>query len=254
MQILETWLIERLKENVYTSLEAANSKCKEVVAEINHKVIKGCPNTRWELFEMYDKPQMKELCDGVFTACDYVAFKSVPANYHLKYDNHYYSVNYTYFGRPVILKATMSTISICDENNRLLCTHDRMYKQYPKYSTDPEHMPPSHRFYNEVNKYNGDYYRKWASAIGPEMNRMIEIVLHASSYEEQSYNSCNGILHMCDGKPKYICNKAAARCIELNSCKYTYFKRVLNEMMNEKKSEKETLPEHKNMRGKDFYK
>ena len=203
---------------------------------------------------MYDKPQMKPLPDGLFTPCDYVAFKSVPPNYHLCYDNHYYSVNYTYFGKPVILKATLSTISICDENNRLLCTHDRLYRQYPKYSTKPEHMPPEHRFYSEVNKYNGDYYRRWATTIGPEMRRLIEIVLHASSYEEQSYNSCNGILHMCDGKPKYICNKAAAKCIELNSCKYTYFRRVLNEMMNEKANGKETLPEHKNIRGKDFYK
>lgn len=254
VQILETWLIEQLKENVYTSLEAANSKCREVVADINHKAIEGCPYTRWEMFEMYDKPQMKTLSDGLFSPCDYVAFKSVPANYHLKYDNHYYSVNYTYLGKPVILKATMTTISICDENNRLLCTHDRLYKTYPKYSTKSEHMPPDHRFYSEVNKYNGDYYRRWASAIGPEMSRMIEIVLHASAYEEQNYNACNGILHMCDGVPKYICNKAAAKCIELNSCKYTYFKRVMNEMMNEKKSGRDALPDHKNMRGKDFYK
>ena len=134
------------------------------------------------MFEMYDKPQMKPLSDGLFTPCDYVALKSVPPNYHLCYDNHYYSVNYTYFGKPVILKATMSTISICDENNRLLCTHARLYRQYPKYSTKPEHMLPDHRFYSEVNKYNGDYYRKWATAIGPEMLRLIEIVLHAFSW------------------------------------------------------------------------
>lgn len=68
-------------------------------------------------------------------------------------------------------------------------------------------------------------------------------------------NSCNGILHMCDGKSRILCNRAAQKCIDLKSCKYTYFKRVLNEMLNNEVSESsESLPDHKNIRGKDFYK
>lgn len=255
VQIVETWVIEKLKEHVYTSLLAANSACKEIVAEINSRAIQGCKYTRKEMFEMYDKPQMKPLSDGYFSQCDYIAFARVPNNYHLLYDNHYYSVNYTYYDKPVILKATMSTITICDSNNRLICTHDRAYKPFPKYITKSEHMPPQHLFYREVNGHDGNYYRRWASAIGSSMSNFIEIILHSSEHEEQSYNSCNGILHMCDGKSRILCNGAAQKCIDLKSCKYTYFKRVLNEMLNNEVSESsESLPDHKNIRGKDFYK
>lgn len=254
VQIVETWLVEKLKEHVYTTFQAANSLCKEVVAEINDKAIQGCQYTRKEMFEMYDKPQMKPICDGYFSPCDYVSFSRVPENYHLKYDNHYYSVNYTYYGKPVILKATMNKITICDEHNKLICTHSRAYNPFPKYITKNEHMPQKHLFYKEVNEHDGDYYRRWASAIGSDMALMIETVLHSSEHEEQSYNSCNGILHMCDGKSHTICNSAARKCIELKSCKYTYFKRMLNEMLNKNSGTNESLPEHKNLRGKDYYK
>ncbi len=37
---------------------------------------------------------------------------------------------------------------------------------------------------------------------------------------------------MCDGKSKVIVNMAARKCIELNSCKYSYFKRILNDILN----------------------
>ena len=255
VQLLETWLLKKLKENVYSSFASANEACKKIIADINDRKPTGWEHSRKEMFELYDKPQMKKLSDGAFTTCDYVAFDHIPANYHLPYDGHYYSVLYTYYNRPAILKAPMTEIRICDENNRLLCTHSRSYKKFPKYITNDEHMSPEHRFYKEVNMHDGDYYRRWASVIGKDMFTLIDTVLHSSKHEEQSYNSCNGILHMCDGKSKVIVNMAARKCIELNSCKYSYFKRILNDILNNGgRPSGDSLPEHKNIRGKDFYK
>ena len=63
---------------------------------------------------------MKALPAGHFTVCDYKYFLRVPDNYHLECDGHYCSVAYTMHGKPALLKAAMSEIRICDENNRLL--------------------------------------------------------------------------------------------------------------------------------------
>lgn len=255
VQVVETWVIEKLKEHVFTDLDQANEFCKKVVMEYNNRCMRGSKNTRKEMFEMYDKPEMKPLCDGNFSICEYKAYTSVPNNYHLEFDHHYYSVNYTYFGKPVILKATMFDITICDENNRLICTHKRAYFVFPKYITKEEHMPANHGYYKEVNSRDGDYYRRWAKAIGEDMSRFIEIILRSSEHEEQMYNSCNGILHMCDNKSHVICNAAADKCYKLNSCNYSSFKRLLTQMINDtKNSQKNNLPEHKNIRGKDYYK
>ena len=255
VQYLETWLIEELKKNVYYSFEAANQTCRQIIADINDRKPKGWEYTRKQAFELYDKPNMKTLSDGSFTLCDYVAFNAVPPNYHLPYDGHYYSVLYTYYNKPVILKATMTEIRICDENNRLICTHPRSYKRFPKYITNDSDMPEEHRFYQEVNNKDGNYYRRWASAIGPDMNLFIDKVLHSSEHEEQMYFSCNGILHMCDGQSRTIANQAARKCIELNSCRYSYFKRIFNEMLNHNGSDSDDpLPTHENIHGKDYYK
>ena len=126
---------------------------------------------------------------------------------------------------------------------------------HSKYITNDSDMPEEHRFYQEVNNKDGNYYRRWASAIGPDMNLFIDKVLHSSEHEEQMYFSCNGILHMCDGQSRTIANQAARKCIELNSCRYSYFKRIFNEMLNHNGSDSDDpLPTHENIHGKDYYK
>ena len=98
---------------------------------------------------------MKPLAGESFVLCDYKYFARVPNNYHLLYDGHYYSVLYTYYNQPAILKATMAEIRICDRNNKLICTHRRSYKEFPKYITRQEHMAPEHQYYKEVNSKDG---------------------------------------------------------------------------------------------------
>ena len=148
----------------------------------------------------------------------------------------------------------MYEIRIVDENNRLICTHQRSYRKFPKYITRDEHMAPDHRFYKEVNAKDGDHYRNWARMIGEDMYKLIDIILHSVKHEQQAYNSCNGILHMCDGRSKVLANEAAKKCIELGSAKYTYFKKIFNEFLNNDSSISKALPEHENLWGKDFYK
>lgn len=254
---LETHLIEKLKEKVYTSLEQINEDVKIIIADINERKYEKKSGNRKDLFEAYDKPHMKPLPGGRYATCEYKAFIKVPDNYHLEFDGHYYSVLYTYYGKPAILKATLSEIRICDENNRLICTHQRSYKQFPLYITDDTHMPPAHQYYKMVNTKNGDYYRRWASAIGPNMEVLIDAVLKRSRHEEQAYNSCAGILHACKEIPRHYAEEAALKCVEMKSCQYSSFKKSLNATVDShkfgEKANSGQLPNHQNIRGKDHY-
>ena len=66
--------------------------------------------------------------------------------------------------------------------------------------------------------------------------------------------SCNGILHMCKNNPKAFSDTAAKICLESHIYSYTDFKKMLTKLINEKKTNRsETLPEHKNIRGKSHY-
>ncbi len=258
VRFLETHLVERLKENIYTSLASLNRETQRIIAAINQDGFrdkKDIRRTRMHAFETYDRPKMKPLPHGNFTACDYRYFLRVPDNYHLEYDGHYYSVSYTRHGRPAMLKATMSEIRICDENNKLLTTHPRSYKDFPRYITKEEHMPPEHLYYRELNAHDGAYYRRWASAYGEPMVTLIDRVLRSVKHEEQAYNSCKGILHMCEDVPRHVVEEAAQDCIDACACQYTYFKKALSRLVNHAREGTSPghLPEHENIRGRDSY-
>ena len=158
---------------------------------------------------------------------------------------------------PAMLKATMSEIRICDENNRLLCKHPRSYKKFPLYITDEGHMPSEHIYYKELNAHDGGYYRRWASVYGTPMAILIDTILKSVKHEEQAYNSCKGILHMCKNVSDHVVTEAAQLCIDANACKYSYFKRTLSRLANNESDANEpgiTLPEHENIRGREYFK
>lgn len=252
---LETHLLEDLKDKVYYTLDEINHDVRLKVAELNARKFQKQSHSRIEVYERYDKPQMHPLSNGSFAMCEYKYFAKVPNNYHLPYDGHYYSVMYTYYGQPAILKATMAEIRICDRNNKLICTHRRSYTDFPKYITKAEHMKPEHQYYHDVNSKDGSYYRRWAASYGPYTAKLIDNVLLASEHEEQAYNSCNGMLHMCTNQSKLLVEEAAKLCVEANACRYSYFKKALNNLkQGAATSGEQKLPEHKNLRGKEIYK
>ena len=256
VRYLETHLIEKLKEKIYTSFEDLNADIKKIVAVLNARPFQNQAFSRQEMFIKYDKPCMKPLPGGEYTTCDYKAVLKVPNNYHIDYDGHYYSVLYTYCGKPAILKATPSEIRICDQYNRLICTHRRSYKDFPLYITTDAHMPPEHLYYQEINSKDGNYYRRWASVFGPSMSELIDRILKSSKHEEQAFNACAGILHRVKAIPKGIAEEAARKCIEMNSCRYSTYRQVLKKMECDEhpESSPESLPSHENIRGKDYYK
>ena len=253
VRYLETHLVEKLKEKIYISLEELNSDVQKIVVDLNSRKLQNKNYSRTDAFIKYDKPCMKPLPGGCFTVCDYKTVTRIPDNYHVEYDNHYYSVVYTHCGKSAILKATASEIRICDGYNRLICKHKRSYREFPKYITEDSHMRPEHLYYKEVNEKDGAYYRRWASVFGSNMSEFIDRLLKASKHEEQAYNACAGILHSIKDTPHGIVEETARQCIEMNSCRYKTFKQVLNRMQTGSVST-EHLPEHENIRGKGFYK
>lgn len=250
---IETHLLEKLKGRRFSSFSELNAEISIIIDELNNREFSKEKGNRKELFDKYDKPALKPLPHESLKPYTYV-IKTVPNNYHFEYDNHYYSVPHTYYKQEVTLKASYFDIIICDSMNHLICTHKRAYKPFPKYITKEEHMPESHRYYYLENKMNAESYKSWAKSYGPNVYELICMVIGTFRYEEQSYKSCNGILHLCKNNPKVFSDTAAKTCLESHIYNYTHFKKQLYNLMNQKKTNSSgTLPEHKNIRGKSHY-
>ncbi len=250
---IETHLLEKLKGRRFSSFSELNAEISIIIDELNNREFSKEKGNRKELFDKYDKPALKPLPHESLKPYTYV-IKTVPNNYHVEYDHHYYSVPHTYYKQEVTLKASYFDIIICDSMNHLICTHKRAYKPFPKYITKEEHMPESHRYYYLENKMNAESYKSWAKSYGPNVYELICMVIGTFRYEEQSYKSCNGILHLCKNNPKVFSDTAAKTCLESHIYNYTHFKKQLYNLMNQKKTNSSgTLPEHKNIRGKSHY-
>ena len=72
----------------------------------------------------------------------------------------------------------------------------------------------------ELNAHDGAYYRRWATVYGDAMVTLIDRILRGVKHEEQAYNSCKGILHLCNDVPRHIVEEAAQTCIDASACKY----------------------------------
>lgn len=86
------------------------------------------------------------------------------------------------------------------------------------------------------------------------MSKLIDTVLLVPQHEEQAYNSCNDILHMCTDRPKLLAEEAKL-CVESGACRYSYYKKALHKMTDGGTSahSRQKLPEHENLRGAEIY-
>ena len=252
VKFVEDRIIPRL--DVYPSFEALNKELFRLIEESNNEYSKKLKSIKKETFETYDKPQMKALPPTSFSPVDYKYVPKVPSNYHVEYDGHYYSIPFSYVNKSVMIKASFTEVKITDENNNLIYKHPRSYKTFPKYITVDEHMASSHRYWKEINESTSEQFLTRARRIGPNMEKLVFSVLHSFKHEEQSYYSLNGILHSCDGLSYVLCDEVAQACIDAGCASYSYFKRMLSHSVNTQKNENEKLPDHTNIRGKDFYK
>ena len=59
MKYLETHLIERLKEKIFTSLESLNDETQKIIADINRREFQKKVGSRMDAYLRYDKPHIQ---------------------------------------------------------------------------------------------------------------------------------------------------------------------------------------------------
>jgi hypothetical protein len=259
---VESQILAVLYDRTFPNFDVLNEEISHILERMNNTVKQREKESRRVLFEKVDLPQMRKLPDEQFNVCEYKRCK-IPSNYHITFSDHYYSVPYELYNSShpvyVIVKGTLDKVQICTETNLLICEHARSYDEFPAYVTQKEHMPAEHRYYEEVNKANSSFYLKWARRIGVNMERFIQGIIYNFEYEEQSYNSCNGILHLCDHVPNALADDVARYCLDNKKLAYSSFKYELAKKKKEesdRKSEKKAMEvdQSMNVRGAGYYK
>src|SRR5690606_34094555 len=105
--------------------------------------------SRRHLFETVERPALATLPAEDYEFAEW-RLARVSTDYHVEFKSFFYSVPH---GR--------------------IAAHQRRYGG-PRFGTDPDHMPSSHRRYAE---WTPDRFRRWGASIGPETEGLVTAIL-----------------------------------------------------------------------------
>jgi transposase len=253
VKIIYTRVYARIRAHVYHTLEELNAAIQIALEEHNEKPLKGRPYSRREQFEEIERPALNALA-ALKYEFKQQAFATVMKNGHvcLGPDKHYYRVPYRHIGKKVKLLYSEQSIEVYYHYERIAC-HPRLKSPY-NYTTDKEHLASSHRF---VSEWTPERFLDWAASIDQTVRQYIYCILNKKQHVEQAYKSCVGILAMGRRYGNLRLINACKRAIEYDMYSYKAIEMILKRGLDRNETDaQETLPlmpEHDNIRGKNYY-
>ncbi len=252
VQLVERWILARLRNRQFFSLAELNVAIAELLAELNQRPFKKLPGSRASTFEMIDRPALKALPTQPYEYADWKKVR-VHIDYHIEFDHHYYSVPHALVGKELEARATATTVELFHRGVRV-ASHIRS-RRAGKFTTLPEHMPASHR---EYAKWTPERLREWAASIGSQTECVISAILAARRHPQQGFRSALGVLRL--GK-HYGADRLEAVCQRAHKLHITTFKSIesmLKNNLDRAPLDQEATPRqlpllHENIRGPEYY-
>ena len=209
--------------------------------------------SRIELFNEIEKSELKPLPVEQYEIRKFKKLK-VQFNYHiyLNDDKHYYSVPYQHRGKHVDLLYTDSVIEIYHNNTRI-AFHKRDRRKNG-YTTLKDHMPANHRWKDD---WCPEKLINWAEKKGENVKAVVESILAIKQHPEQGYKICLGLLSLANDYSDHKLNMACRRALYYEQYNLKWIKNILKNGLENVDEEPnlfdQSLPEHENIRGNQYY-
>ncbi len=250
---MERWILARLRNERFTSIAEANLAIRDLVEWINNRPFKVLPGSRRSVFEEIDRPALRPLPQ---TPYEFATWKTQRVNidYHVEVraDRHFYSVPYQLVKEKVEVRLSANTVEIYYKSKRV-ASHLRSPVRFG-YSTDPSHMPESHRRHLE---WTPKRILSWAEKTGPMTQEMIQAVMDSRAHPEQGYRTCLGILRLGKSYGGDRLEAACRRALVIHSYSYRSIESILKTGLDSKPLPEavpqRTHPHHENIRGPGYY-
>jgi len=250
--IAQRWILAVLRHRTFYSLAEINAAIRECLEHFNTRPLRKAKKSRRELFETMDHPNALSLPARSYEYAEWYKAK-VHLDYHIEVDHHYYSVPYQLLHEKVDIRLTANTVEMLYKGERV-AAHARSHVK-GGYTTVPDHMPPSHRYYAE---WNPSRFIQWAGKTGESTARLVETILATRPYPEQGYRACLGIINLTrDYEPARV-EAAAKRALRYHALSYRSMKAILSAGLDRQpdNGEQPQLPgllPHQNIRGQEYY-
>jgi len=250
VQVVERWILARLRNRTFFGLAELNQSIRELMEEINGRIMEHLGKSRREFFEELDLPALKPLPAEPY---QFAIWKKAKVNidYHVEFEKHYYSVPYRLIGEKVFIRAAERTVEVFHKRRRV-ASHPRS-RARGRHTTQAEHMPANHRHYAE---WSPERFLRWAEEIGLQTRALIETALTSRRHPQQAYRTCLGILGLAKRYTKERLEAASGRALASGIRSYRGIKNILDTGLDQVPLEEPIstpLDPHANIRGSSYY-
>ena len=224
---LEKGFFHDLEENRYFSMEQFNKELWKKLEELNRGNFKKKNYSRYDLW----KEEKLELMPLPSVPYEYMERKmaKVSADFHIRFDNAYYSVDKAFLHKNVMIAATSDTVTIYSmKGEKIVCWKRASRKG--EWLTDPTHLPAS---YKQMSEWNAPYFTRKAMTVGPYTVKVIEHVLKSREHEVQTYRLCMGILNFTKKYSKLALEDCCKTAVETNHISYSFIKNSIAAVADE---------------------
>ena len=219
--ILEKGIFHDMEEMDYFSLERFNRDLWNHLDKLNRAPFTKKSHSR----RYYWEEERQELQPLPAAPYEYMERRTakVSSDYHVRFDNAYYSVDRAYLHKEVLIRASATTVKIFSKEGVPICQWPRATTK-SQWFTDPSHLPANYR---ELSEWNGTYFIRKAMTVGPNTEAVIKRILSSRKLEVQTYRMCQGVLSLTRKYSKQALEEACRQSLELGKVNYTFLKNTI---------------------------
>lgn len=247
VQIIERWILARLRDRTFFSLAELNAAIRELLAHLNTRPFKRRDGCRLSLFNEIERGRLRPLPARPYTFATWRKAK-VHLDYHIEVERTYYSVPYKLIGKTVDvrLSAHMLEIFYCQ---KLVAAHARSVKR-GHFTTAADHRPERHVAVIELTH---ERLKERALTVGPATCEVMEHQRLRRRHPEEALRANLGILRLARDFTPEALEAAAQRALVLKVYSYRALRSLIQTTVSEQ-SEQQTLPlDHENLRGGKYF-
>jgi transposase len=248
VQIVQRWILARLRNRVYHSIEELNVAIGLLLEDLNNRPMQKIRQSRKQLFEELDLPNALKLPIDKFTYRQWYS-PTINLDYHIEIEKRYYSVPWNYYGKKITACLSEGVLSVYHNESRI-AIHNEQKKPYC-YATLPEHMPSSHR---SCYDWSIATVISKARGVGPSTEALIKKIIGLKVHPQQGFRPSQGILRLATTYGNTRLEAAAVIALKYNFTKVDQISSMLKNGKDQVTEESTaTVENNANVRGQEYY-
>src|SRR3954470_13921745 len=212
--IVQRFILARLRHRRFLSLGELNEAIREVLGDLNARLMRRLGASRREFFVTIDRPARQPLAPEPYAYAEWRRCRVAP-DYHIEVHGHFYSVPSRLIREVVEARITDTTIEVFHAGQRV-AAHPRSALRR-RHTTTPEHMPSAHRRYADWTPVR---IRSFAERVGPGTAALVETIMRTKPHPEQGFRACLGILQLAKSYGEVRLEAACQRGLTIGARTY----------------------------------